>query len=121
MESKNFDDNLIEQILKKNALDDLKQAIETRKTLNKVNTYLLYAYHFFQTMGIILNAAAINSENQKYLSYIGIGCNAFATLINTVEKNNVNLSEKLLTDIKNIKEGNYIDEETIKEDTKDAL
>ena len=99
----------IEEIFAKNEIEDLKKFINKRKYLNISNMYLIYLYHIMQAAGILITSFA-TSYNNKQLIWIGIGLNIISGIINTFEHVNNSISEKILKDIKLIKENKYIDE-----------
>ena len=102
----------IEHILNTNTVTDLKRYLKKRTCLNECNIGLTYGFHLLQTCGVILTSLSSTYKINELL-WIGIGCNSIASLIIIYEKINKNISNKLLDDIKLIKEGNYIDEQAI--------
>lgn len=111
-------------ILDQNKLSDLKRFLNKRQYLNTVNSYLIYLFHFVQSIGILTTSIG-TSYNNTYIIWGGIALNIFASLINVYEKTNNSIIKKLMTDIKNIKDGNYVDEgehvETDKDKDKDNI
>ena len=101
----------IEAILKKNSIEDLEKFIKKRSCLNNCNMFLTYLFHLLQTCGMITTTISA-SYNYKEILWLGIGLNAFATLISVYEKINQTIADKLLENIKSIKAGDYIDEST---------
>jgi len=99
----------IKQIFDKNELDDLKRFMRKRQCLNNTNMSLIYLYHFTQSAGIFTTTIAAGYD-QKFLIWVGIALNILASLINVYEKTNNNMLKKIMVDIKEIKEGNYIGE-----------
>ena len=99
----------IDIILKQNSIDDLNKFIKKRTCLNKCNIFLTYFFHFLQTCGMITTTLSA-SYDYKELLWIGISLNATASLISIYEKINQTISDTMLENIKNIKDGKYIDE-----------
>jgi hypothetical protein len=99
----------ITKILEENELKDLENFIDRRHFINNCNLFLKYLFHLVQSAGILTTTVAAGYNNNQ-LIWIGVGLNILASLINVYEKINNNVLEKLMTDIKAIKEGNYVDE-----------
>jgi len=99
----------INNILNSNTINDLNNILNKRNCLNKTNSYLNYLFHLVQASGILVTSIAISYNDQK-LAWIGIGLNMFSSIINVYEKLNSNIMKKLLSDIKLIKNGEYLDE-----------
>jgi hypothetical protein len=99
----------IQTILDKNRLQDLKRFLEKRNCLNRTNSYFIYVFHLFQTLGIFTTSFAAGTNNAN-LVWFGVALNLCASLINVYEKTNNSLLKNILNDIKMIKEGTYIDE-----------
>jgi hypothetical protein len=99
-------------ILNENKIDDLKKFINKRACLNNANNILIYIFYLFQTSGVLISSIATSSNNTS-LIWIGIGLNMIASIIHIYEKINNNFLKKLLIDIQNIKNGNYVDESEI--------
>ena len=102
----------IKTIFDNNTLNDLKKFLNKRECLNTTNTYLMYLFYLIQSAGILTTSIATGNNNYTFI-WVGVGLNVFATLINTYEKINNSQLKKLLKDIENIKNGNYIDETEI--------
>jgi len=90
-------------------INDLQRFLNKRQFLNTVNSYLIYLFHFVQSAGILTTSIG-TSYNNTYLIWTGVSLNILASLINVYEKTNNSIIKKLMTDIKNIKDGNYVDE-----------
>lgn len=99
----------INNIFESNRLDDLKKFLKKRENLNNFNIYLIYFFHVTQSVGILTTTLAAGYDI-KYLVWVGVSLNAIASLINIFEKTNNSISNKLLENIKEIKNGNYLDE-----------
>jgi hypothetical protein len=99
----------IKEIFDKNTLSDLKRFLHKRERLNYANSYLMYLFYLVQSAGI-LSASIGAGYSDVYLLWSGIGLNALASLIITYEKLNNSIMKKLMHDIKDIRDGKYIDE-----------
>jgi hypothetical protein len=73
---------------------------------------LIYFFHLVQSAGILTTTLAAGYD-LKYLVWVGVSLNAAATLINIFEKTNNSISNKLLENITEIKNGNYLDESNL--------
>jgi hypothetical protein len=102
----------IKKIFDENELSDLKRFLNKRQCLNRTNQYMIYLFHLIQSTGILITTIAAGYDI-KYLVWIGAGMNALATLIMVYEKTNDNILKKRMNDIKSIKDGNYVDEESL--------
>jgi hypothetical protein len=102
----------INNIFEKNRLEDLKKFLKKRENLNNFNVYLIYFFHLVQSAGILTTTLAAGYD-LKYLVWVGVSLNAAATLINIFEKTNNSISNKLLENITEIKNGNYLDESNL--------
>ena len=108
----------IRLIFEQNKIDDLKRFMSKRQRLNAVNTTLIYAFHIFQSAGILTTTIA-TGYNIRELIWVGVGLNVISTLMNVFEKINTSISTKLMKDITSIREDKYVDEGTIVNDVKD--
>lgn len=99
----------IKNLLLKNKLCDLKRFLQMRESLNNYNMSLIYFFHVIQSAGIMTTTIAAGF-NIKELIWVGIGLNLLASLINIFEQTNNNISQKLLKNIVDIRNNNYIDE-----------
>lgn len=102
----------IKNIFEINRLEDLKKFLRKRENLNNSNIYLIYFFHLVQSAGILTTTLAAGYD-LKYLVWVGVSLNAAATLINIFEKTNNSISKKLLENITEIKNGNYLDESAL--------
>lgn len=102
----------IKEIFETNKIDDLKRFIKKRQKLNSCNICLSYLYYLVQSVGILTTTIG-TGYNVKELIWGGIGVNVFATLIHSYEQINNNISIKLLKNIENIKNNNYVDEDVL--------
>jgi len=108
----------IRLIFEQNKIDDLKRFMNKRQNLNATNTWLIYAFHIFQSAGILTTTIA-TGYNVRELIWVGVGLNVVSTLMNVFEKINTSISTKLMKDITSIREDKYVDEGTIVNDIKD--
>lgn len=105
----------IENIFDNNQLADLKRFMSKRQCLNATNNALIYIFHVVQTSGILITTIAAG-YNMKELVWVGAGVSAVASLIKIFETTNNSMLKKLMSDIKAIKNGNYVDEGALVED-----
>ena len=105
-------------IFEENKMSDLKRFMAKRQTLNAANGWLIYAFHVFQSAGILTTTIA-TGYNIRELIWVGVGLNVISTLMNVFEKINTSISTKLMKDITSIREDKYVDEGTVVNDLKD--
>jgi len=105
-------------IFEENKMTDLKRFMAKRQSLNSANGWLIYAFHVFQSAGILTTTIA-TGYNLRELIWVGVGLNVISTLMNVFEKINTSISTKLMKDITAIREDKYVDEGTIVNDIKD--
>ena len=99
----------INNIINKNKVDDLLRFINKRQNINASNQWLGYLFYLIQTISVFstsLGQAYVN----PYLSWTGIGLTSIGTLIHAIINSNNKINSSLMTNIKAIKSGNYIDE-----------
>jgi len=99
----------INELFDNNQLEDLKKFISRRKNLNMYNIYMLYVFHFVQSLGILSTTYGASSNNSVYI-WSGITLNMFASLIQIYEKINHTQIKKLEKDIQLIHDDKYLDE-----------
>lgn len=116
MEAEEQIDNEIKTIFNQNKIQDLKKFIVKRNCLNVSNQVMNYLFHIVQSAGVLTTTIAAG-YNMKELVWIGVGLNILASLINIFEKTNDAISKRLLKDIHAIKNGTYVDEGMMVEDT----
>ena len=105
-------------MFEENKMSDLKRFMAKRQSLNAANSWLIYAFHVFQSAGILTTTIA-TGYNIRELIWVGVGLNVVSTLMNVFEKINTSISTKLMKDITSIREDKYIDEGTVVNDLKD--
>ena len=103
----------IETVLAQNSVEDLRKLIRKRACLNNCNVCFVYLFHLLQTCGMIVTSIYASLEGNKLLLWLGIGLNAAAALVSIYEKANLAFSEKMLDDIKKIKDLKYVDESIV--------
>jgi hypothetical protein len=109
-------ENEIKTIFNQNKINDLKKFIAKRNCLNISNQVLNYLFHIIQSAGVLTTTIAAGYDI-KQLIWIGVGMNILASLINIFEKSNNAISKRLLKDINAIRNGTYIDEGMLIEDS----
>jgi hypothetical protein len=109
-------ENEIKQIFSENKINDLKKFIAKRNCLNVSNQVMNYLFHIVQSAGVLTTTIAAG-YNIKSLVWIGVGMNILASLINIFEKTNDAMSRRILKDIQAIKNGTYVDERMLIEES----
>lgn len=109
-------ENEIKQIFSENKINDLKKFIAKRNCLNLSNQVMNYLFHIIQSAGVLTTTIAAGYDI-KSLVWIGVGMNILASLINIFEKTNDAISRRLLKDIQAIKNGTYVDERMLIEES----
>jgi hypothetical protein len=107
----------IKNIFSQNQVDDLKRFIATRAKLNKFTKLLMYGSYIFQTTGIFITTVSTGYKLPS-LTWVGVGLNMISTLMIVFEKINTSISIKIMKDIQSIRDGTYVDEGVIIDDTK---
>jgi hypothetical protein len=107
----------IKNIFSQNQVDDLKRFIITRAKLNKFTKLLMYGSYIFQTAGIFITTVSTGYKLPS-LTWVGVGLNMISTLMIVFEKINTSISIKIMKDIQSIRDGTYVDEGVIIDDTK---
>ena len=102
----------INDIFDNNKITDLERFLDKRKNLNNTNSKLIYIYHALQSAGILTTTIAAGYD-LRYLIWIGVGLNCAASLINIYEQINNTMLNKLLNNIKLIKDNKYVDEDSL--------
>ena len=83
--------------------------------MNTSNSALIYLFHIVQSAGILTTSIGAGYGIEE-LVWAGTSLNVVATLISVFEKTNETISKKLVKNIKAIRDGVYVDEDTIAED-----
>jgi O-antigen/teichoic acid export membrane protein len=95
--------------------------MEKRESINQYNIYIRSCYYFVHYSSVFTTTFALGYVGGidcndpaiiivKELIWIGICLNMVSTVLSSIEQMNKNISKKMLKDIINIKNGNYIDE-----------
>jgi len=111
----------IAEIFEANKINDLKRFMKRREQLNQCNIYVRYSYYIIHYSSILTTTFAIgyvggiNCQDPaiqvvKELIWFGICLNMISTVLSSFEQMNKTISKKMLRDIMNIKNGNYVDE-----------
>ena len=109
------------EIFENNKVNDLKRFMEKRESINQYNIYIRSCYYFVHYSSVLTTTFALGYVGGidcsdpaiiivKELIWIGICLNMVSTVLSSIEQMNKNISKKMLRDIINIKNGNYIDE-----------
>jgi hypothetical protein len=105
----------IENIFNENKVNDLKRFMAKRQELNNCNIKLRYLHYIMHYSSILVTTLAVSYNNNSDLHlvnmiWIGISLNILSSLINSFERMNKTMSNKLLSDIYKIKTDTYVDE-----------
>jgi hypothetical protein len=105
----------IENIFNENKINDLKRFMVKRQELNNCNIKLRYLHYIMHYSSILVTTVAVSYNNNSDLHlvnmiWIGISLNILSSLINSFERMNKTMSNKLLSDIYKIKTDTYVDE-----------
>ena len=99
----------IRNIINKNKVDDLLRFMNKRQNINCSNQWLGYLFYLIQTISVFstsLGQAYVN----PYLSWSGIGLTSIGTLIHAIINSNNKINSSLMSNIKAIHNGDYVDE-----------
>jgi len=108
----------IEDIFKKNEVQDLQNFLKRLDSLNQWNSALSYIFHASQSAGILVTTISAGYNNTN-LIWLGVTLNAMASLLHIYEKNNNEIIIKLSEEIKAIKDGNYVNQRVLVDDDDD--
>lgn len=111
----------IDEIFETNKINDLKRFIKKREEINNFNIYIRYSYYIIHYSSVLATTFAVGYVGGivcddpaifivKDLIWTGIALNMISTILSSFEQMNKSMSKKMLRDIMNIKNGNYIDE-----------
>ena len=105
----------IENIFNENKVNDLKRFMVKRQELNDCNIKLRYLHYVAHYSSILVTTVAVSYNNNTDIHlvnmiWIGISLNILSSLINSFERMNKTMSNKLLSDIYKIKTDTYVDE-----------
>ena len=99
----------INNIINKNKVDDLLRFMNKRQNINWSNQWLGYLFYLIQTISVFSTSIG-QAYSNPYLSWTGIGLTSIGTLIHAIINSNNKINSSLMTNIKAIKSGNYVDE-----------
>jgi hypothetical protein len=102
----------INNMINKNKLADLKRFFSKRQNLNISNQWFGYLFYLLQTASVFSTSLG-QSYTNEYLIWTGIGLTSFGTLIHAIINSNTKINNNLMKNIKDIKQGSYIDESNI--------
>ena len=99
----------INNIINKNKVDDLLRFMNKRQNINCSNQWLGYLFYLIQTISVFSTSLG-QAYQHPYLSWTGIGLTSIGTLIHAIINSNNKINSSLMTNIKAIKNGSYVDE-----------
>jgi hypothetical protein len=99
----------INNIINKNKIDDLMRFMNKRQNINCSNQFLGYLFYAIQTISVFGNSLGQYTQND-YLIWSSIGLTGIGTLIHAIINSNNKINTSLMTNIKAIHSGNYVDE-----------
>lgn len=99
----------IKTIFDKNKVADLNRFLDKRSCLNTSAQFISYAFYLLQASSIILTSIGQTYKND-YCIWSGISIASLAGVIHHVQSVNKQISKSLLSNIKLIKLGEYVDE-----------
>jgi hypothetical protein len=103
------------KIFEENTLNDLSYFLKKRHRLNITNQWLNYSFNLLQGFSILI--VAIGQAYQfPSLVWTGAGMNTLSTIFHVWETSNKKIQKSLYNNIKQIKNGNYIDESAVEMD-----
>ena len=102
----------INNIINKNKIDDLMRFMNKRQNINCSNQFLGYLFYAIQTISVFGNSLGQYTQND-YLIWSSIGLTGIGTLIHAIINSNNKINTSLMTNIKAIHSGNYVDEVAI--------
>ena len=99
----------INNIINKNKVDDLLRFMNKRQNINCSNQFLGYLFYAIQTISVFGNSLGQYTQND-YLIWSSIGLTGIGTLIHAIINSNNKINSSLMSNIKAIHSGNYVDE-----------
>ena len=102
----------INNLINKNKIDDLMRFINKRQNINCSNQLFGYLFYIIQTISVFSTSLGQYNSN-VYLIWSGIGLTSVGTLIHAIINSNNKINTSLMTNIKAIHKGDYIDEVAI--------
>ena len=102
----------INNMINKNKIEDLKRFINKRQNINVSNQWFGYLFYILQTVSVFSTSLG-ESYSNPYLIWSGIGLTSVGTLVHAIINSNTKINNNLMKNIKDIKQGYYIDESNI--------
>jgi hypothetical protein len=102
----------IKNIINQNKVDDLLRFMNKRQNINCSNQVLGYGFYVIQSVAVFTSSLGQYLDN-TYLIWSGIGLTSIGTLIHAIINSNNKINTSLMTNIKSIHSGNYVDEVAI--------
>ena len=102
----------IKNIINQNKVDDLLRFMNKRQNINCSNQVLGYGFYIIQSVAVFTSSLGQYLDN-TYLIWSGIGLTSIGTLIHAIINSNNKINTSLMTNIKSIHAGNYVDEVAI--------
>lgn len=102
----------IKNIINQNKVDDLLRFMNKRQNINCGNQVLGYGFYVIQSVAVFTSSLGQYLDN-TYLIWSGIGLTSIGTLVHAIINSNNKINTSLMTNIKAIHAGNYIDEVAI--------
>lgn len=102
----------IKNIINRNKVDDLLRFMNKRQNINCSNQVLGYGFYVIQSVAVFTSSLGQYLDN-TYLIWSGIGLTSIGTLIHAIINSNNKINTSLMTNIKSIHLGNYVDEVAI--------
>lgn len=102
----------INNIINKNKVDDLIRFMNKRQNINCSNQFMGYLFYMIQTVSVFSTSLGQYNSN-VYLIWTGIGLTSVGTLVHAIINSNNKINTSLMSNIKAIHKGDYIDEVAI--------
>jgi hypothetical protein len=102
-------DEEIKTIFERNKVEDLNRFLSKRACLNTSAQFISYAFYLLQASSIVLTSIG-QTYQSPYCIWGGISIASLAGVIHHVQSVNKQISKSLLSNIKLIKLGTYVDE-----------
>lgn len=99
----------INNIINQNKVDDLVRFMRKRQNINGSNQFLGYLFYLIQTLSVFGNSLGQYTAND-YLIWSSIGLTGIGTLVHAIINSNNKINSSLMSNIKAIHSGDYIDE-----------
>jgi hypothetical protein len=99
----------IAKLFEENTVNDLSYFLNKRHRLNITNQWLNYSFNFLQGFSILMVSIG-QAYQYSSIVWAGAGMNTMSTIFHVWENSNKKIQKSLYNNIKQIKNGNYIDE-----------